>query len=168
MARRGGLDLGAGKMSNPDEAMILPDGRRPLPDITATVDCSCFDRAPPHHSHSWAPPAPVTASLRHTSAAQTGCSAMRDGRYLVTEIKGVNAMSLSGSVAWSTPGGRLPLGHERDLRRPVPHRGSQHVGADRRIQRQRQGFVDVPPARRRPAQPPLTGAAASRRRHLRH
>ena len=75
----GGLDLGVGKMSNPDDAMILPDGRRPLPDITATVDCSSFDRAPPHHRHSWAPPASVTASLRHTSAAQTGCSRRATG-----------------------------------------------------------------------------------------
>ena len=33
---------------------------------------------------------------------------MRDGRYLVTEINGVNAMSLSGSVEWSTSGVAYP------------------------------------------------------------
>jgi hypothetical protein len=33
---------------------------------------------------------------------------MRDGRYLVTEIKGVTAMSLSGSLTWSTPGVAYP------------------------------------------------------------
>jgi hypothetical protein len=95
---------------------------------------------------------------------------MREGRYLVTETNGVNAMSLSGSVEWSTPGGRLPW-------------DTNEISADRYLTADHSTLAQIvvfngngkalwmyrlSPDRRSPAQPPLTGAAASQRRHLRH
>lgn len=81
------------------------------------------------------------------------------------QLDWVDAMSLSGSVAWSTnpTRGRLALGHERDLCRPIPHRGLQHPRPDRGVQPQRQRPLEVSPHWSRSNQPTLTGPASAQR-----
>jgi len=101
----------AGQLSNPDDAMILPDGRLMIPDIR---NCRLLFVRP----GSSTPSAQLgtTGACRHQPptyfGSPNGVFPMRDGRYLVTEINGdwVNAMSLNGSVAWSThpPGVAYP------------------------------------------------------------
>lgn len=102
---------GVGKVSNPDDAMLLPDGRLMIPDIR---NCRVLFVRP----GSSAPPAQLgtTGLCEHRPPASfgspNGVFPIRDGRYLVTEINGdwVNAMSLNGTVSWSThpPGVAYP------------------------------------------------------------
>jgi len=90
---------------------------------------------------------------------------MRDGRYLVTEINGdwVNAMSLNGLVAWSThpPGVAYPSdtneispGHYLTVDYSTP---GQIIIFDSH----RQGLLEVPSDRSRPAQQALARVAAA-------
>jgi len=100
-----------GQLSNPDDAMLLPDGRLMIPDIR---NCRVLFVRP----GTTTPPAQLgtTGSCRHQPpthlGSPNGAFPMRDGRYLVTEINGdwVNAMSLNGLVGWSThpPGVAYP------------------------------------------------------------
>jgi len=102
---------GAGQLSNPDDAMLLPDGRLMIPDIR---NCRVLFVRP----GAAAPSAQLgtTGTCQHQPptylGSPNGAFPMRDGRFLVTEINGdwVNAMSLNGSVAWSThpPGVAYP------------------------------------------------------------
>ena len=93
----------AGQLSNPDDAMLLPDGRLLIADIR---NCRVLFV----HPGASAPSGQLgtTGSCYHQPPAYLGSPngvfPMRDGRYLVTEINGdwVNAMSLNGSVLWST------------------------------------------------------------------
>jgi hypothetical protein len=93
----------AGQLSNPDDAMLLPDGRLMIPDIR---NCRVLFVRP----GTTTPPTQLgtTGSCLHQPpthlGSPNGAFPMRDGRYLVTEINGdwVDAMSLNGSVAWST------------------------------------------------------------------
>lgn len=100
-----------GQLSNPDDAMLLPDGRLLIPDIR---NCRLLFV----HPGASAPSAQLgtAGSCYHQPpthfGSPNGAFPMRDGRYLVTEINGdwVNAMSLMGSVSWSThpPGVAYP------------------------------------------------------------
>lgn len=100
-----------GELSNPDDAMLLPDGRLLIPDIK---NCRVLFVHPGASSPSGQ--LGTTGSCHHQPpthlGSPNGVFPMRDGRYLVTEINGdwVNAMSLNGSVAWSTnpPGVSYP------------------------------------------------------------
>ncbi len=100
-----------GQLSNPDDAMILPDGRLLIPDVR---NCRLLFIRPGASS----PLAQLgtTGSCHHQPptyfGSPNGVFPMRDGHYLVTEINGdwANAMSLNGSIAWSTnpPGVAYP------------------------------------------------------------
>jgi DNA-binding beta-propeller fold protein YncE len=102
---------GVGQLSNPDDAMILPDGRLMIPDIR---NCRLLFIRPGASTPS--AQLGTTGTCQHQPptyfGSPNGVFPMRDGRYLVTEINGdwVNAMSLSGSLAWSThpPGVAYP------------------------------------------------------------
>jgi len=102
----------ANHVSNPDDAMMLPSGSL----ITADIkNCRVLlVRPPAHHPQRvigqagygcWHSP-PVTWG------SPNGAFPMTNGKYLVTEINGdwVNALSLSGHVAWSSnpPGVAYP------------------------------------------------------------
>jgi len=93
----------AGQLSNPDDAMLLPDGRLLIADIR---NCRVLFVRP--GASAPATQLGTTGSCYHQPPAflgsPNGVFPMRDGKYLVTEINGdwVNAMSLNGSVAWST------------------------------------------------------------------
>lgn len=92
-----------GHVSNPDDAMLLPDGRLLIPDIR---NCRLLFVRPGASRPS--AQLGTTGSCHHQPpthfGSPNGAFPMRDGRYLVTEINGdwVDAMSLNGSVAWST------------------------------------------------------------------
>jgi DNA-binding beta-propeller fold protein YncE len=103
---------GANHVSNPDDAMMLPSGSL----ITADIkNCRVLlVRPPARHPQRvigqagygcWHSP-PVTWG------SPNGAFPMTNGKYLVTEINGdwVNALSLSGHVAWSSnpPGVAYP------------------------------------------------------------
>ena len=107
----GSAGSSVGQLSNPDDAMILPDGRLMIPDIR---NCRLIFVQP----GAAAPSAQLgtTGACHHQPptyfGSPNGVFPMRDGRYLVTEINGdwVDAMTLNGSVAWSThpPGVAYP------------------------------------------------------------
>ena len=103
---------GPNRVSNPDDAMLLPGGEILSADIK---NCRIILVRPPAH---W--PARI---IGHTSSvcwhdppwrfgSPNGAFPMTNGKYLVTEINGswVNAVSLSGHVSWSTnpPGVSYP------------------------------------------------------------
>jgi outer membrane protein assembly factor BamB len=94
----------ANRLSNPDDAMLLPGGSILLADIK---NCRLVRIARGRHR-----PEKV---IGHTTSAcwhlppqhwgsPNGAFPMRDGHYLVTEINGdwVDELSLSGKVSWST------------------------------------------------------------------
>ena len=94
---------GPNRVSNPDDAMLLPGGEILSADIK---NCRIILVRPPAH---W--PARI---IGHTSSvcwhdppwrfgSPNGAFPMTNGKYLVTEINGswVNAVSLSGHVSWS-------------------------------------------------------------------
>ena len=105
----------ANHLSNPDDAMLLPGGTL----LTADIEnCRVLLVRPPAHYPSrvigqttglcWHDPP-------HHFGSPNGAFPMTSGQYLVIEIDGdwVNAMSLSGHVAWSaTRRRRLPVGHQ--------------------------------------------------------
>ena len=101
----------AGHLSNPDDAMLLPDGRLLIADIR---NCRLLLVA----LGATTPTAQLgrTGSCRHQPpthlASPNGAFPMRDGRFLVTEIGGdwVDAMTLGGVVSWTThpPGVAYP------------------------------------------------------------
>lgn len=95
---------GADHLSNPDDAMILPNGHILTADIK---NCRLLIIAPPAHR-------PQRIIGRTTNACMhapprrwgspNGAFPMRGGRFLITEINGdwVDAMTLRGKVLWST------------------------------------------------------------------
>lgn len=93
----------SGRLSNPDDAMLLPDGRLLIADIR-----NCRLLFVPLGGRAPSGQLGTTGSCRHQPPSHfgspNGAFPMRDGRYLVTEINGdwVDAMSLGGQVAWST------------------------------------------------------------------
>lgn len=102
---------GVGHLSNPDDAMLLPDGRLLIADIrNCRLLLVQFGASRPARQVG------TTGSCRHAPPSHfgspNGAFPMRDGRYLVTEINGdwVDAMTLNGSVGWSThpPGVTYP------------------------------------------------------------
>jgi hypothetical protein len=150
--------------------MILPDGRLIVPDIRngRLLFVQSGASAP---SARWARPAPsppASGVLRQT----TGEFPMRDGRCRVTEINadGVNAMSLTGCVAWSThpPGVAYPSDTNEISADPYLTVDYSTPGQVVVFNRKRQRSLDLPPDRHCPAQPALTRAFASQRRHPRH
>lgn len=103
---------GPNQLSNPDDAMMLPDGDLLTADIK---NCRLLLIAPGTHR-----PARVigttTTACRHKPprhwGSPNGVFPMSNGHYLVTEINSdwVDAITLNGSVAWSThpPGVNYP------------------------------------------------------------
>ena len=103
---------GANQLSNPDDALVLPDGYVLTADIK---NCRLLLVAPGGHA-----PARVygmtTQACRHDPPARfgspNGAFPMRNGHYLVTEINGdwVDEMDLSGQVyrSWHPPGVGYP------------------------------------------------------------
>jgi len=102
----------ANHLSNPDDAMLLPGGALLTADIK---NCRIVLVRPPAHQ-----PLRVIGQTTggcwhnppHRFGSPNGAFPMTSGQYLVTEINGdwVNAMSLSGHVAWSAnpPGVAYP------------------------------------------------------------
>ena len=102
----------ANHLSNPDDAMLLPGGALLTADIK---NCRVLLVRPPAHQ-----PLRVIGQTTgfcwhnppHHFGSPNGAFPMTNGQYLVTEINGdwVNAMSLSGHVAWSAnpPGVAYP------------------------------------------------------------
>jgi hypothetical protein len=153
-----------GQRSNPDDAMILPDGRLLIPDIR---NCRLlFIRL-----GASTPLAQLgtTGSCHHQPptcfGSPNGVFPMRDEHFLVTEINGdwVDAMSLNGSIAWSTnpPGVAYPS-------------DTNEISADRYLtvdystpgrivifDRKAQPCLEVSPDRCRSTQSTLTRAAAA-------
>jgi DNA-binding beta-propeller fold protein YncE len=95
---------GPNHLSNPDDAMLLPDGRIISADIK---NCRLLLVAPPAHR-----PQRVigrtTSGCRHAPprhwGSPNGAFPLRDGNFLITEINGdwVDEMTLHGKVLWST------------------------------------------------------------------
>jgi hypothetical protein len=159
-----------GQLSDPDDAMILPDGRLIFPDILngRLLFVQPGASAP---SARWARLAPSPKPPAYFGNHR-GVFPTRDGRYRATEINadGVNATSLTGSVAWSThpPGVTCPwdtseISAGRYLTVNYSTPGQVVV-----FNRNRQRSLDLPPDLRCPAQPALMRAFAAQRRHPRH
>jgi hypothetical protein len=103
---------GANRLSNPDDAIMLPDGYLLSPDIK---NCRIVLLSTRTHQ-----PAQVigttTTNCRHAPpthwGSPNGAFPMANGHYLITEINGdwVDSITLNGSVAWSThpPGINYP------------------------------------------------------------
>jgi outer membrane protein assembly factor BamB len=106
--RRGSAN---GYLSNPDDAMLLPDGRLLIADIM-----NCRLLLIPLGATTPSAQLGTTGSCRHAPpghfGSPNGAFPMRDGGYLVTEINGdwVDAIGLDGSVSWSAhpPGVAYP------------------------------------------------------------
>ncbi len=103
---------GANQLSNPDDAMMLPDGYIISPDIQ---NCRILLLSPRSHTPVRIFGRTTTHCLHNPPArwgSPNGAFPMQDNRYLVTEINGdwVDAMSLDGTVEWSThpPGVAYP------------------------------------------------------------
>jgi len=92
-----------GYVSNPDDAMMLPSGSL----ITADIrNCRVLLIKPPAHHPQRIIGQPGYGCWHdppYTFGSPNGAFPMTSGKYLVTEINGdwVNALSLSGQVAWS-------------------------------------------------------------------
>lgn len=90
-----------GHLNNPDDAMMLPDGRLMVADIK---NCRILFIDPKTKKTTQLG---TTGRCYHNPpksfGSPNGAFPMRDGRYLVTEINGnwVSAMSLDGKVSWS-------------------------------------------------------------------
>jgi DNA-binding beta-propeller fold protein YncE len=91
----------AGHLNNPDDALMLPDGRVLIADIK---NCRILFL---NTESKKTTQLGVTGWCRHnppkTFGSPNGVFPMRDGRYLVTEINGnwVDAMTLEGKVSWA-------------------------------------------------------------------
>ena len=102
----------ANHLSNPDDAMLLPGGALLTADIK---NCRVLLVRPPAHQQ-FRVIGQTTGFCWHSPpqhfGSPNGAFPMTSGQYLVTEINGdwVNAMSLSGHVAWSAnpPGVSYP------------------------------------------------------------
>ena len=102
----------ANHLSNPDDAMLLPGGALLTADIK---NCRVLLVRPPAHQ-PFRVIGQTTGFCWHSPpqhfGSPNGAFPMTSGQYLVTEINGdwVNAMSLSGHVAWSAnpPGVSYP------------------------------------------------------------
>jgi hypothetical protein len=102
------------QLSNPDDAMMLPDGSLLTSDIK---NCRILELAPPsrqlHRPRGiLGTPGVCGHDPPHLFGSPNGAFPATNGNYLVTEINGdwVTQMSLSGKVAWSThpPGVAYP------------------------------------------------------------
>lgn len=88
-------------LNNPDDAMMLPDGRLIVADIK---NCRILFIDP---KTSKTTQLGITGRCYHNPpksfGSPNGAFPMKDGRYLVTEINGnwVSAMTLDGKVSWS-------------------------------------------------------------------
>lgn len=99
-----------GHLNNPDDAMLLKDGRIIVADIK---NCRLLLLNPVNSSHSQIG---KTGACRHKSGATygspNGAFPMADGKFLVTEINGdwIDAIDLTGKVYWKThaPGVSYP------------------------------------------------------------
>lgn len=91
-----------GYLSNPDDAMLLPDGRLLIADI---MNCRILLLTP--GGQAPATQLGTTGSCRHAPpghfGSPNGAFPMRDGRFLITEINGdwVDAMNLDGTLSWA-------------------------------------------------------------------
>lgn len=100
-----------GYLSNPDDAMLLRDGRLLIADIM-----NCRLLFVPLGATAPSAQLGTTGSCWHAPprhfGSPNGAFPMRDGRYLVTEINGdwVDALGLDGTVSWSVhpPGVTYP------------------------------------------------------------
>ena len=97
---------GAGQnhLDNPDDAMVLPDGYLLSPDIK---NCRILLIPPGAHNPQTVfgrAIRPCTHNPPTRFGSPNGAFPMVNGDYLITEINGdwVDAMSLTGKVAWST------------------------------------------------------------------
>ncbi len=102
----------ANHLSNPDDAMMLPDGNVVVADIK---NCSILVLRPGLHVPIMRIGENTNACLHAPPArfgSPNGAFPLADGNYLVTEINGdwVDEMSLTGKVLWSTnpPGVAYP------------------------------------------------------------
>ena len=103
---------GANYLSNPDDAMILPDHRIVLADIK---NCRLLVIAPPAHAPQRVIGRTTTACLHAPPqrwGSPNGMFPMPGGHFLITEINGdwVDAISPTGKVLWTThpPGVAYP------------------------------------------------------------
>lgn len=103
---------GANRLSNPDDAMMLPNGYLLTADI---MNCRLLLIAPHTHRPARVIGRTTTACWHHPPrrwGSPNGVFPMTNGQYLVTEINGdwVDAITLRGKVAWSThpPGVNYP------------------------------------------------------------
>jgi DNA-binding beta-propeller fold protein YncE len=90
-----------GHLNNPDDAMMLPDGRLIVADIK---NCRILFIDPkPRKTTQIGTTGRCYHNPPKSFGSPNGAFPMADGRYLVTEINGdwVSAMSLTGKVSWS-------------------------------------------------------------------
>ncbi len=95
---------GANQLNNPDDAMMLPDGKVLLADIK---ECSLLMLAPPSHVPLMRIGQELTSCYHEPPlrfGSPNGVFPLTNGNYLVTEINGdwVDEITLGGKVLWST------------------------------------------------------------------
>ena len=102
----------ANYLSNPDDAMLLPDHKIVLADIK---NCRLLVITPPAHQPDRIIGHTTTQCLHHPPqrwGSPNGMFPTRDGHFLVTEINGdwVDEIAANGTVTWSThpPGVSYP------------------------------------------------------------
>ena len=99
-----------GSLNNPDDAMMLPDGRLIVADIK---NCRIlFINTTTKKTTQLGQTGRCVHNPPKTFGSPNGAFPMADGRYLVTEINGnwVDAMTLDGKVSWAVhaPGIKYP------------------------------------------------------------
>ncbi len=99
-----------GSLNNPDDAMLLPDGRLIVADIK---NCRIlFIDTSTKKTTQLGQTGRCVHNPPKTFGSPNGAFPMKDGRQLVTEINGnwVDAMTLDGKVSWAvhTPGIKYP------------------------------------------------------------
>lgn len=95
---------GPGYLSNPDDALLLPDGSIVLADIK---NCRLLVLSPPSQRPAEALGSPVQGCIHdppRTWASPNGAFPLQGGGVLVTEINGawVDALTATGRLLWST------------------------------------------------------------------
>jgi len=100
----------AGSLNNPDDAMLLPDGRVIVADIK---NCRLlFINTSTKKTTQLGTTGRCVHNPPKTFGSPNGAFPMEDGRYLVTEINGnwIDAMTLDGKVSWAVhaPGVAYP------------------------------------------------------------
>lgn len=105
-------DSGPNRLSNPDDAMLLPNGSILLADIK---NCRLLMLRPPSHRPAQSLGSPFRGCYHdppHAWGSPNGAFPLQGGGALVTEINGdwVDALSSTGRVLWSThpPGVAYP------------------------------------------------------------